>query len=64
MTHSEEARTTIGTFLIPSNDVVIKPYAKDEPIYKGFTYSEFFSAFIGSKCDADIALGVFKNVAK
>ncbi|KAL8545658.1 hypothetical protein ACS0TY_005695 [Phlomoides rotata] len=67
MTNSQEARTTIGIFLIPSNDVVIQPakeYVDEDPVYRGFTYSEFFSAFIGGNCDADIALGDFKNMAK
>ncbi|KAG8369247.1 hypothetical protein BUALT_Bualt15G0131700 [Buddleja alternifolia] len=64
LTHSEEARTTIGNFLIPSHDILIEP-AKDcagnPPAYRGFTYKEFFSSFIGGNCDADIALGCFKN---
>ncbi|KAH6819103.1 hypothetical protein C2S51_002706 [Perilla frutescens var. frutescens] len=61
VTHSGEARTTIGTFLIPSNEVVIEPAEEYEPLYKGFTYTEFFSCFTKSNCDADIALGFFKN---
>ncbi|KAK6150256.1 hypothetical protein DH2020_017781 [Rehmannia glutinosa] len=67
MTHSEESRTTIGTFLIPSNDVVIEPakdYAADDPVYRGFTYKEFFSTFTGSNCVAETALGCFKNNTK
>ncbi|KAK4492477.1 hypothetical protein RD792_003288 [Penstemon davidsonii] len=66
MTDSEEARTTIGTFLIPSHDMLIEP-AKDgegnPPVYRGYTYKEFFSTFTGSNCDADTALGCFKNKA-
>ncbi|KAI3460953.1 hypothetical protein Pfo_017616 [Paulownia fortunei] len=64
MTHSEESRTTIGTFLIPSHDILIEPakdYAGDAPVYRGFTYKEFFSTFTGSNCDADTALGCFKK---
>lgn len=64
MTHSEEARTTIGTFLIPSHDITIEPakdYAGDAPVYRGFTYKEFFNTFTGSNCEADIALRYFKK---
>ncbi|GFP99597.1 hyoscyamine 6-dioxygenase [Phtheirospermum japonicum] len=67
MTHSEEYRMTIGTFLIPSNEIVIEPskdYAGDDPVYRGFTYKEFFSSFTGSNCDAGIALEFFKNKTK
>lgn len=64
MAHSGEARTTIGTFLIPSNEVVIEPAEEYDPVYRGFTYSEFFSCFTKSNCDADIALGLFKNETK
>ncbi|XP_057810283.1 hyoscyamine 6-dioxygenase-like [Salvia miltiorrhiza] len=64
VTHSREARTTIGSFLIPSPEIVIEPaeeYAGDRPVYKGFTYEEFFSCFIRSNCEADAALAFFKN---
>ncbi|KAL3620606.1 hypothetical protein CASFOL_035518 [Castilleja foliolosa] len=69
ITNSEEYRTTIGTFLIPSNEIVIEP-SKDcagddhDPVYRGFTYKEFFSAFTESNCDARIALEFFKNKTK
>lgn len=64
VTHAKEGRTTIGTFLIPSHDRVIEPAAVDEdmncvPAYRGFTYKEFFRAFVESCCDADTALGCF-----
>ncbi|KAL1536034.1 hyoscyamine 6-dioxygenase-like [Salvia divinorum] len=61
MTHRGEARTTIGTFLIPSNEIVIEP-ADDRPaVYRGFTYGEFFSCFTRSNCDADTALAFFQT---
>ncbi|KAL7084281.1 hypothetical protein ACP275_14G215200 [Erythranthe tilingii] len=64
MTHSEEARTTIGTFLIPSQEICIEPakeYSGEDPLYRGFTYKEFFSTFTQSNCDADTALQYFKK---
>lgn len=60
LTHSGEARTTIGMFFIPSSEIVIEA-AGDDPVFRGFTYSEFYSCFTGNNCDADIALGFFKN---
>uniref|UniRef100_A0A5B7BRL3 Fe2OG dioxygenase domain-containing protein n=1 Tax=Davidia involucrata TaxID=16924 RepID=A0A5B7BRL3_DAVIN len=65
VTHAKEARTTIGTFLIPSHDFLIEPARAlvnecNPPLYRAFTYKEFFSAFTGKKCDAETALECFK----
>jgi isopenicillin N synthase-like dioxygenase len=67
LTHSEEPRTTIGTFLIPSHDTLIEParvIARNNPVYRGFTYKEFYRAFVESGINADIALGCFKDKTK
>ncbi|KAL4588075.1 hypothetical protein LXL04_000954 [Taraxacum kok-saghyz] len=64
VTHLEKSRTTIGTFLTPSNDIMIRPVdgvlTSQEPMYRGYTYNEFFSAFIGNNCEAERALQCFK----
>ncbi|XP_073284623.1 hyoscyamine 6-dioxygenase-like [Primulina huaijiensis] len=63
VTHSERARTSIGTFLIPSMDMVIKPAddcAGISPVYRGFTYKEFFSAYAENKFDWEATLESFK----
>ncbi|KAG6394976.1 hypothetical protein SASPL_145567 [Salvia splendens] len=64
MTHREEARTTIGTFLIPSNEIVIEPAGDSPAAYRGFTYAEFFKCFTRSNCDADTALTYFQTNSK
>ncbi|XP_052169970.1 hyoscyamine 6-dioxygenase-like isoform X2 [Diospyros lotus] len=69
VTHKEKARTTIGTFLIPSHEVLIEPakalvkgssHSTGPPVYRAFTYRDFFGAFTGKSCDAESALGCFK----
>ncbi|XP_076932893.1 hyoscyamine 6-dioxygenase-like [Bidens hawaiensis] len=63
VTDSKESRTTIGVFLIPSNDVLIRPadgLVGSSPMYRGYTYTEFFSKFTGNKCEAEVALECFK----
>lgn len=66
MTHAKEARTTIGTFLIPSTDISIEPAIPlvdtgNAPVYRAFTYKEFFTTFTGKGCDAENALKCFKK---
>ncbi|GKB41472.1 hyoscyamine 6-dioxygenase-like protein [Tanacetum coccineum] len=64
VTDSKESRTTIGTFLTPSNDILIKPadglLGSLAPMYRGYTYKEFFSTFIGNNCEAERALECLK----
>ncbi|KAM7521699.1 hypothetical protein LguiA_011601 [Lonicera macranthoides] len=65
VTHSEEPRTTIGTFLTPSSDFSIEPAralvsACNPPVYRNYTYKEFFSTFTGRNCEAEAALECFK----
>ncbi|PWA72871.1 oxoglutarate/iron-dependent dioxygenase [Artemisia annua] len=64
VTDSKESRTTIGTFLTPSNDILIKPadglLGSMAPMYRGYTYEEFFSIFIGNNCVAERALECLK----
>jgi isopenicillin N synthase-like dioxygenase len=64
VTDSKESRTTIGTFLTPSNDILIKPadglLGSMAPMYRGYTYKEFFSTFIGNNCEAERALECLK----
>ncbi|KAK4408139.1 Hyoscyamine 6-dioxygenase [Sesamum angolense] len=60
MTHPKEGRTTMGTFLIPSHGMLIHPPHHD-PLYRAFTYQEFFTTFTKNNCDADFALEYFKN---
>ncbi|KAL2556914.1 2-oxoglutarate (2OG) and Fe(II)-dependent oxygenase superfamily protein [Forsythia ovata] len=69
VTSSDEARTTIGSFLIPSHDILIEPAkslldAGHPPDYKAFTYKEFFSTFTEKNCVAEVALEFFKNKPK
>ncbi|MCD7468168.1 hypothetical protein HAX54_006118 [Datura stramonium] len=65
VTHPKEARTTIGVFLGPSPESLIKPatgLVRNEPVFRAFTYPEFFKAFtVGAKCDAQLALNHFRN---
>ncbi|XP_076933970.1 hyoscyamine 6-dioxygenase-like [Bidens hawaiensis] len=64
VTDLKESRTTIGGFLIPSNDVVIRPadgLVGSSPMYRGYTYTEFFSTFTGYNCEAEVALEYFKQ---
>ncbi|XP_060185875.1 hyoscyamine 6-dioxygenase-like [Lycium barbarum] len=65
VTHPKEARTTIGVFLGPSPESLIKPataLVHNEPVFRAFTYPEFFKAFsAGAKCDAQLALNHFRN---
>ncbi|KAI3676457.1 hypothetical protein L1987_86066 [Smallanthus sonchifolius] len=64
VTDSKESRTTIGTFLIPSNDVLIRPadglLGSSAMLYRGYTYKEFFGMFTGNNCEAERALECFK----
>ncbi|OIS95944.1 PREDICTED: hyoscyamine 6-dioxygenase-like [Nicotiana attenuata] len=67
VTHAKEARTTIGVFLGPSPESLIKPAttlvscSNMEPVFRAFTYPEFFKAFsAGAKCDAQVALNHFR----
>ncbi|CAI9107651.1 OLC1v1007059C1 [Oldenlandia corymbosa var. corymbosa] len=48
--HATETRTTISSFLVPSTDVLIEPAEValgNPPVYKAFTYKEFFAANSG-----------------
>ncbi|KAL7601582.1 hypothetical protein Lser_V15G27115 [Lactuca serriola] len=66
VTNSKESRTTIGTFVAPSSDILIRPadsVLKESsltPLYRGYTYKEFFSMFTGNNCEAERALECFK----
>ncbi|KZV32991.1 hyoscyamine 6-dioxygenase [Dorcoceras hygrometricum] len=63
MTHSKRARTTIGTFLIPSMDILVKPaedFCGNSPCYRGFTYKEFFNAYVENERDWELTLESFK----
>ncbi|KAI3742667.1 hypothetical protein L1987_60359 [Smallanthus sonchifolius] len=64
VTDSKESRTTIGTFLIPSNDVLIRPadglLGSSDMLYRGYTYKEFFGTFTSNNCEAETALECFK----
>ncbi|KAL0390919.1 UNVERIFIED_CONTAM: Hyoscyamine 6-dioxygenase [Sesamum calycinum] len=69
ITHREEGRTTIATFLIPADDTFIQPPNKnhagdDAPLYRCFTYKEFYSTFNKNVSDPDFALEYFKNTTK
>ncbi|KAI3515733.1 hypothetical protein L1887_14637 [Cichorium endivia] len=61
VTNLKESRTTIGIFLTPSNDIQIRPadglLGCLTPMYRGYTYKEFFDRFTGNDCDAEKALG-------
>lgn len=65
VTDSKEARTTIGTFLTPSNEILIEPAGdlvngSNPPLYRPYTYKEFFHTFTSNNCEAEIALQHFK----
>ncbi|KAK9058472.1 hypothetical protein SSX86_023314 [Deinandra increscens subsp. villosa] len=64
VTDLEKSRTTIGTFLIPSSDVLIQPadclLGSSAMLYRGYTYEEFFGTFTGNNCEAEMALERFK----
>ncbi|XP_051142506.1 hyoscyamine 6-dioxygenase-like [Andrographis paniculata] len=64
ITNAKGGRTTIGTFLNPSQEAVIEAAAaadEDSKAYTSFTYKEFFKTFIGSGCDARLALQCFSS---
>ncbi|KAL8250036.1 hypothetical protein R6Q59_033729 [Mikania micrantha] len=64
VTDLKESRTTIGSFLIPSNDVSIRPVSSllssSAMLYRSYTYKEFFDTFTGNDCEAETALECFK----
>ncbi|PHT31236.1 hypothetical protein CQW23_27573 [Capsicum baccatum] len=67
VTHRLEARTTIGVFLGPSLEFLIKPataLVRTEPAeFRAFTYPEFFKVFNGgaNKSDAQLTLNHFRD---
>lgn len=66
VTHSTESRTTIGMFVIPSNDIAIEP-ARDlirnvPAVYTSYVYKDFFSTFTGKGCEAETVLKCFRLV--
>ncbi|KAK1426781.1 hypothetical protein QVD17_15461 [Tagetes erecta] len=64
VTDSKESRTTIGSFLVPSNNVLIRPadclIGSSGMLYRGYTYQEFFDTFTSNNCEAETALECFK----
>ncbi|KAJ9543380.1 hypothetical protein OSB04_023087 [Centaurea solstitialis] len=64
VTDLKRPRTTIGTFLTPSNDILIQPAdgltGSLTPVYRGYTYKEFFNTFTTNNCEAELALQCFK----
>lgn len=66
VTNSTESRTTIGMFVIPSNDITIEParnLTSDLPaVYTSYVYKDFFSTFTGKDCEAETALNCFRLV--
>ncbi|KAH0714170.1 hypothetical protein KY284_007075 [Solanum tuberosum] len=65
VTHPKEARTTIGVFLGPSPEFLIKPATAlihTESVFRAFAYPEFLEAFVGlAKFDAQLALNHFRS---
>lgn len=65
VTHPKEARTTIGVFLVPSPEFLIKPATtliQTVPVFRDFTYPEFLETFVGpAKFDAQLALNHFRS---
>ncbi|KAL1826007.1 hypothetical protein DCAR_0314210 [Daucus carota subsp. sativus] len=66
VTNSKEPRTTIGMFVIPSNNIVIEParnITRDVPaVYTSYLYKDFFSTFTGKGCEAETVLKCFRLV--
>lgn len=65
VTHSEEARTTISVFVVPSNNFIIEPAralinAHNPAVYRAYLYKEFFSTFKGKGCEAETTLECFR----
>ncbi|XP_059660367.1 hyoscyamine 6-dioxygenase-like [Cornus florida] len=65
VTNSKEVRTSITTFITPSEDSVIEP-AEDlvsecnPPLYRAFQYKEFFSTYTACNGDTETALEPYK----
>ncbi|XP_047975205.1 protein DOWNY MILDEW RESISTANCE 6-like [Salvia hispanica] len=65
--NSERARISIATFLCPSNRAVIKAPAQliedqSQPIYRDYTYAEYFDKFWSRNLDQGHCLDLFKNI--
>ncbi|RVW41260.1 Protein downy mildew resistance 6 [Vitis vinifera] len=64
--NAESERLSVASFLCPCNDAVIgpaKPLTEDgsAPIYKNFTYAEYYKKFWGRDLDQEHCLELFKN---
>ncbi|KAL8093012.1 hyoscyamine 6-dioxygenase-like [Apium graveolens] len=66
VTNSTESRTTIGMFVIPSNEIAIEPareLTRNIPaVYTSYVYKDFFSTFTGKGCEAETVLKCFRLV--
>ncbi|KAJ4951971.1 hypothetical protein NE237_028803 [Protea cynaroides] len=66
--NSDKPRISVASFLCPANDAVIKP-AKEladdgsqvPPLYRSFTYAEYYSKFWSRNLEQQHCLELFKN---
>ncbi|KAK4273826.1 hypothetical protein QN277_017147 [Acacia crassicarpa] len=64
--NAEKPRLSVASFLCPSDDALISPAKQitengSEPIYRGFTYAEYYNKFWSRNLDQEHCLELFKN---
>ncbi|KAK9145865.1 hypothetical protein Sjap_005768 [Stephania japonica] len=63
--NSEKERISVASFLCPENCATISPVTQDgsTPIYRDFTYAEYYKKFWSRNLDQEHCLELFKNQA-
>ncbi|WCJ27578.1 2-oxoglutarate (2OG) and Fe(II)-dependent oxygenase superfamily protein [Euphorbia peplus] len=62
--NANQPRISIASFLCPHNNALITPaaaQAQDGPVYRDFTYAEYYSKFWSRNLDQQHCLELFKN---
>ncbi|XP_028790776.1 protein DOWNY MILDEW RESISTANCE 6 [Neltuma alba] len=64
--NAEKPRLSVASFLCPSNEALIGPAEQltqngSEPIYRAFTYAEYYNKFWSRNLDQDHCLELFRN---
>ncbi|XP_054788162.1 protein DOWNY MILDEW RESISTANCE 6-like [Prosopis cineraria] len=64
--NADKPRLSVASFLCPSDDALISPAEQltqngSEPVYRGFTYAEYYGKFWSRNLDQEHCLELFKN---
>ncbi|XP_071738170.1 hyoscyamine 6-dioxygenase-like [Rutidosis leptorrhynchoides] len=63
VTNSKVSRTTIGSFILPNHETIIKPaktMIESVPLYRPFKYKEFSKLYVDTFGDTDAVMEAFK----